>query len=154
MCSHIGLSEAPIALKGAVGRNASLIWALGLLASAQSSTFTVTYAGQYVNEGFNGVSGKTPKIYSFNLVQRKLPVYLRVFIIRVFSLLFSLHAALMVDSHPHALDTAAQWGNVTASMTVPIVATAMLTIASAKRYMGVRDSAWFAIRLIPYRSTV
>ena len=67
VCSHIGLSEAPIALRGAVGRNSSLIWALGLLASAQSSTFTVTYAGQYVNEGFNGVSGDTPSINTYIL---------------------------------------------------------------------------------------
>ena len=41
-CQKIGLSDAGSALAGA----------LGLLASGQSSTMTITYAGQFVLDGF------------------------------------------------------------------------------------------------------
>jgi Mn2+/Fe2+ NRAMP family transporter len=51
-CEAIGLSDASTALAGALGPTASVVWALGLLASSQSSTMTVTYAGQFVFEGF------------------------------------------------------------------------------------------------------
>lgn len=55
-CQHIGLSDADAALEFALGPTAGLIWACGLLASGQSSTMTITYAGQFVNEGFGEVS--------------------------------------------------------------------------------------------------
>jgi hypothetical protein len=54
-CQHIGLSDADAALEFALGPTAGLIWACGLLASGQSSTMTITYAGQFVNEGFGEV---------------------------------------------------------------------------------------------------
>jgi hypothetical protein len=52
VCQKIGLSDAGSALAGALGPTASIVWALGLLASGQSSTMTITYAGQFVLEGF------------------------------------------------------------------------------------------------------
>jgi natural resistance-associated macrophage protein 2 len=57
-CQHIGLSDADAALEHALGGTASTVWALGLLASGQSSTMTITYAGQFINEGFGEVSGR------------------------------------------------------------------------------------------------
>ena len=51
-CQKIGLSDAGSALAGALGPTASVVWALGLLASGQSSTMTITYAGQFVLDGF------------------------------------------------------------------------------------------------------
>ena len=54
-CQHIGLSEADAALEGALGSTAGFVWACGLLASAQSSTMTITYAGQFINDGFGEV---------------------------------------------------------------------------------------------------
>jgi hypothetical protein len=60
VCGHIGLSDAGASLSGALGNQSSLIWAIGLLASAQSSTVTVTYAGQYLSEGFTQVSDSPP----------------------------------------------------------------------------------------------
>ena len=56
LCQKIGLSDAGSALAGALGPTASIVWALGLLASAQSSTMTITYAGQFVLDGFFEVS--------------------------------------------------------------------------------------------------
>lgn len=55
-CQHIGLSGADAALEGALGSTAGFVWACGLLASAQSSTMTITYAGQFINDGFGEVS--------------------------------------------------------------------------------------------------
>lgn len=52
VCEQIGLSAAGSALAGALGPTASVVWALGLLASGQSSTMTITYAGQFVLDGF------------------------------------------------------------------------------------------------------
>lgn len=52
LCEAIGLSEADSALAGALGPTAQVVWACGLLASAQSSTMTITYTGQFIVEGF------------------------------------------------------------------------------------------------------
>ena len=54
-CQHIGLSGADAALERALGSTAGFVWACGLLASAQSSTMTITYAGQFINDGFGQV---------------------------------------------------------------------------------------------------
>jgi hypothetical protein len=61
-CQHIGLSDADAALEFALGPTAGLIWACGLLASGQSSTMTITYAGQFVNEGFGEVRSLIPSL--------------------------------------------------------------------------------------------
>ena len=63
VCQKIGLSDAGSALAGALGPTASIVWALGLLASGQSSTMTITYAGQFVLEGFLEVSLAVIVIY-------------------------------------------------------------------------------------------
>jgi hypothetical protein len=52
VCRKIGLSDASSALAGALGPTASIVWAMGLLASGQSSTMTITYAGQFILDGF------------------------------------------------------------------------------------------------------
>lgn len=52
VCQKIGLSDAGSALAGTLGPTASIVWAMGLLASGQSSTMTITYAGQFVLDGF------------------------------------------------------------------------------------------------------
>lgn len=58
VCQKIGLSDAGSALAGALGSTASIVWALGLLASGQSSTMTITYAGQFVLDGFFEVQSR------------------------------------------------------------------------------------------------
>lgn len=52
--SEVGLSSAPDLLDTFLGsgRTASILFAVALLASGQSSTMTGTYAGQFVMEGF------------------------------------------------------------------------------------------------------
>lgn len=52
-CSDLTLDSASFLLKNVLGRkSASIIYAVALLASGQSSTITGTYAGQYVMQGF------------------------------------------------------------------------------------------------------
>jgi len=63
----VGLSTAPRLLKF-LGRAASTIFAVALLASGQSSTMTGTYAGQFVMEGFLDV--KVKRLWLRNLVTR------------------------------------------------------------------------------------
>jgi natural resistance-associated macrophage protein len=56
-CSNLGLLTADKCLYEAFGQQVWIkyIWAIGLLASGQSSTMTGTYAGQFVMEGFLGL---------------------------------------------------------------------------------------------------
>eukprot|EP00897_Mesotaenium_endlicherianum_P010760 jgi/Mesen1/9712/ME000069S09106 len=51
-CKHLDLNRAPILLKNTLGRAASTLYAVALLASGLSSCVTGTYAGQYVMQGF------------------------------------------------------------------------------------------------------
>ena len=49
---NITLQTAHITLEKTFGDSARIVWAIGLLASGQSSTMTGTYAGQFVMQGF------------------------------------------------------------------------------------------------------
>ena len=48
----VGLSNAGDALRDALGGAAQIVWAIGLLASGQSSTMTGVTTGQFVMTGF------------------------------------------------------------------------------------------------------
>eukprot|EP01103_Thecamoeba_quadrilineata_P014550 TRINITY_DN4363_c0_g1_i1.p1 TRINITY_DN4363_c0_g1~~TRINITY_DN4363_c0_g1_i1.p1 ORF type:complete len:349 (-),score=45.22 TRINITY_DN4363_c0_g1_i1:247-1293(-) len=52
----LGLSTAGLLLREHYGKIGYYVWALGLLASGQSSTMTGTYAGQFVMQGFLGLN--------------------------------------------------------------------------------------------------
>ncbi|KAJ1704591.1 hypothetical protein LUZ63_004370 [Rhynchospora breviuscula] len=51
-CNDLTLNSASFLLKNVLGKSSSLVFAIALLASGQSSTITGTYAGQYVMQGF------------------------------------------------------------------------------------------------------
>ncbi|KAJ3709249.1 hypothetical protein LUZ61_012954 [Rhynchospora tenuis] len=51
-CNDLTLNSASFLLKNVLGKSSSLVYAIALLASGQSSTITGTYAGQYVMQGF------------------------------------------------------------------------------------------------------
>jgi natural resistance-associated macrophage protein len=69
---NLNLENAATALELTFGDAAKYIWAVGLLASGQSSTMTGTYAGQFVMEGF---------------LDMKIAVWKRVTITRLVSIL-------------------------------------------------------------------
>eukprot|EP01041_Mallomonas_annulata_P004519 gene4519-8976_t len=120
-CQQIGLRDADIALETVLGGTASLIWALGLLASGQSSTMTITYAGQFITEGFGGFM---------------LPVHYRVLFCRSISIIPALIAALMESSYPTIMDELTQWGNIVTSCCVPFAVLPMLRFCSSEKIMG------------------
>eukprot|EP00607_Mallomonas_marina_P010054 CAMPEP_0182419720 /NCGR_PEP_ID=MMETSP1167-20130531/4108_1 /TAXON_ID=2988 /ORGANISM="Mallomonas Sp, Strain CCMP3275" /LENGTH=432 /DNA_ID=CAMNT_0024594783 /DNA_START=126 /DNA_END=1421 /DNA_ORIENTATION=- len=93
-CQQIGLRDADAALQLILGSTASTIWALGLLASGQSSTMTITYAGQFITEGFGGFM---------------LPVHQRVLLCRTVSIIPAVVAALLEATHPAIMDDLTQW---------------------------------------------
>ncbi|KAH7663688.1 natural resistance-associated macrophage protein [Dioscorea alata] len=51
-CSNLTLNSASFLLKNVLGKSSSIVYAIALLASGQSSTITGTYAGQYIMQGF------------------------------------------------------------------------------------------------------
>ncbi|CAL5203895.1 unnamed protein product [Lathyrus oleraceus] len=51
-CSDLTLNSASFLLKNVLGRSSSIIYAIALLASGQSSAITGTYAGQFIMQGF------------------------------------------------------------------------------------------------------
>jgi len=120
-CQQIGLRDADNALRMVLGSTASLIWAIGLLASGQSSTMTLTYAGQFITEGFGGFM---------------LPVHYRVLICRSVSIVPALIAALLEATHPTIMDELTQWGNIISSCCVPFAVLPMLKFCSSPKLMG------------------
>ncbi|KAI5667951.1 hypothetical protein M9H77_17804 [Catharanthus roseus] len=58
-CNDLTLNSASFLLKNVLGKSASTVYAIALLASGQSSTITGTYAGQYIMQGFLNLKMKT-----------------------------------------------------------------------------------------------
>ncbi|KAF3781624.1 Metal transporter [Nymphaea thermarum] len=57
-CNDLTLNNAHFLLKNVLGKSSSIIYAISLLASGQSSTITGTYAGQYIMQGFLDIKMK------------------------------------------------------------------------------------------------
>ncbi|TVU33526.1 hypothetical protein EJB05_25349 [Eragrostis curvula] len=51
-CSDLTLQSAPLLLKNVLGRSSSVVYAVALLASGQSTTISCTFAGQVIMQGF------------------------------------------------------------------------------------------------------
>ncbi|KAK4877985.1 hypothetical protein RN001_010491 [Aquatica leii] len=73
------LYTAGILLGCVFGVTALYIWSIGLLASAQSATMTVTYAGQYVVEGFLNLEWKAWQRALFCKILSIVPTFLFAF---------------------------------------------------------------------------
>ncbi|KAJ3683473.1 hypothetical protein LUZ60_013700 [Juncus effusus] len=70
-CSDITLNSASFLLKNVLGKSSSIVYAIALLASGQSSTITGTYAGQYVMQGFLNLKMKK---WQQNLMTRSIAI--------------------------------------------------------------------------------
>ena len=130
---HIGLSDADTPLKASLGNTAGLIWALGLLASGQSSTMTITYAGQFINEGFG---------------EFHLPLYQRISLCRLVALVPAVLAAILEATYPSSMDDATQIGNIIASICVPFSILPMLKFCVSSRLMGIHTVGWPTILVV------
>ncbi|EPS69341.1 hypothetical protein M569_05424, partial [Genlisea aurea] len=51
-CNNLTLNNASFLLKNVLGKSSSIVYAVALLASGQSSAITGTYAGQFIMQGF------------------------------------------------------------------------------------------------------
>lgn len=97
------------------------IWAIGLLASGQSSTITGTYAGQFVMGGF------------LNLRLKK---WLRALITRSFAIIPTMIVALFFDTEDPTMDILNEALNVLQSIQIPFALIPLITLVSKEQVMG------------------
>ncbi|OEL21023.1 Metal transporter Nramp2 [Dichanthelium oligosanthes] len=97
------------------------IWAIGLLASGQSSTVTGTYAGQFVMGGF------------LNLRLKK---WLRAMITRSFAIIPTMIVALFFDTEDPTMDILNEALNVLQSIQIPFALIPLITLVSKEQVMG------------------
>ncbi|KAI6690946.1 hypothetical protein NL676_027774 [Syzygium grande] len=70
-CNNLTLNSASFLLKNVLGRSSSVVYAIALLASGQSSTITGTYAGQFIMQGFLNLRMKK---WQRNLLTRSIAI--------------------------------------------------------------------------------
>ncbi|KAJ2609916.1 hypothetical protein H4S08_003846 [Coemansia sp. RSA 1365] len=113
-----GLVEAASLLGRAFGKAGPLLWAIGLLASGQSSTATGTMAGQYLMEG---------------MMRLHVSPWLRVFISRSISLIPTMLVGVLATSY---LDRFDEWLNVLQSLALPFALIPTLKLAQSHAVMS------------------
>ena len=124
----IGLGTAGDVLKGLLGSSAQVVWAIGLLASGQSSTMTGVTTGQYVMSGFVAISLKP---------------WQRIILTRSIALVPSVSVALASLGDESRLDATTQAVNVVMSVLIPFAILPLLHFTSQPRLMGgAVNSAW------------
>jgi natural resistance-associated macrophage protein 2 len=114
----IGLFEAGDNLKERFGSAAQTVWAIGLLASGQSSTMTGTFAGQFVMQGFLNI---------------QVSPWIRTFITRAVAIVPTIIVALLFTSDLDELD---QFLNILQSIQLPFALFPLLTLCSSKSVLG------------------
>lgn len=136
----LGLANAGEYLGDSFGSAIRMIWALGLVASGQSSTMTGAYAGQFAMQGF------------LNL---KIASWKRAVITRCFALVPCLSVACMFGSGHSGLDKLNSYLNILQSFVLPFAVVPLLTFCSSTHLMGrlvmpqgARAIAWVAAFLI------
>eukprot|EP00638_Chattonella_subsalsa_P000724 CAMPEP_0117737904 /NCGR_PEP_ID=MMETSP0947-20121206/2804_1 /TAXON_ID=44440 /ORGANISM="Chattonella subsalsa, Strain CCMP2191" /LENGTH=518 /DNA_ID=CAMNT_0005553477 /DNA_START=164 /DNA_END=1720 /DNA_ORIENTATION=+ len=135
-CQEVGLSQAGEVLGMALGPTAKLVWAIGLLASGQSSTMTGAYAGQFVFEGF---------------LRTNIPKWLRVLVTRCIALIPALFVAVASSSDPVLSDTLQQWLNILQSVQLPFALLPLLFILANRKVMGeyaIGNGMWCTVTTI------
>jgi len=120
-CSEIGLDQAGVALKEAMGQAGMTVWALGLLAAGQASTMSTTIAGQIVMDGF---------------LQIKVAPWLRVCLTRVVALGPSLCIAIGTSDNSALRNSINEWLNILQSVQLPFAIVPVLTFTAAPAVMG------------------
>ncbi|KAJ2864769.1 hypothetical protein GGI22_001650 [Coemansia erecta] len=112
-----GLLEAAALLEKAFGRAGPLLWAIGLLASGQSSTATGTMAGQFLMEG---------------MMKMRVSPWLRMLISRSISLVPTMLVGTLASKY---LDQFDEWLNVLQSLALPFALVPTLKFAQSKAIM-------------------
>jgi len=115
-----------------LGKSASIVFGLALLAAGQSSTLTGTYAGQFVMEGF---------------VEIKLPLWKRNLITRSIAILPSLIVAILAGKSGST--TLIILSSAILSFQLPFAIVPLVKFTSSKLKMGeFANSRWVTILMI------
>jgi len=125
--SDVGLSSAPELLDSILGggKVASIVFAIALLASGQSSTMTGTYAGQFVMEGFLDLS---------------IPQWSRATITRGFAILPSLSVALIAGEK--GADALIVFSQAILSVLLPFSLIPLLKVTNSSLKMRSFANSW------------
>lgn len=136
----MGLANAGDYLGDSFGSAIRMIWALGLVASGQSSTMTGAYAGQFAMQGF------------LNL---RIASWKRAVITRCFALVPCLFVAYMFGGGHSGLDALNGYLNVLQSFVLPFAVVPLLTLCGSAGLMGrlvlsngAKAVAWVSASLI------
>jgi len=122
VCSDkVGFTNAAYALQSLLGGSAQIVWAIGLLASGQSSTMTGVQTGQFIMSGF---------------LQLKITPWKRVLLTRSIALVPAVTVALASLGEQTRLDKTTQLINVQMSLVLPFAALPLLHFTSSKEVMG------------------
>ncbi|KAF9452557.1 Nramp-domain-containing protein [Macrolepiota fuliginosa MF-IS2] len=116
-----GLFDAHDLIKSRIGSGAALVFALALVCAGQTSSITVTLAGQLVSEGF---------------IEWRMPPFLRRLITRLISLVPSVVVAIAVGRA--GIDTLLVASQVVLSIVLPFVAFPLIYLTSTEKVMRVR----------------
>lgn len=131
-CGAIGFADSGQALERSVGQAAKYIWAIGLLAASQASTFTGMIAASVVLEGYVQV-----------------PLWARVCGVRSLSTLAALGVAvytLHVDRN--LADKAGEMLNVVQTMVLPFAVVPMLRLTNHASIMGSEHASGWKTRTV------
>ncbi|KFM25142.1 Metal transporter Nramp3 [Auxenochlorella protothecoides] len=132
--ANVGIGNAGALLGASFGAGVRIIWGVGLLAAANASTVTSTYAGQVVMDGFMG--WKVNKWY-------------RVAGTRLLTLGPTLCIATLLRGADQSLTSLTNWLNIAQSLVLPFVVIPTIVICSKSRVMGPDAlSGWFFIFMI------
>ena len=118
---EVGLSNAGNALREALGSAAQIVWAIGLLASGQSSTMTGVTTGQFVMTGF---------------LQLKWKPWQQLLVTRSIAIVPALIVGVSATEDQTVLDFLNECINVFMSYQLPFAVLPMLHLTGSRRIMG------------------
>eukprot|EP00759_Apiculatamorpha_spiralis_P008766 PhF_6_TR15647/c0_g1_i1/m.24315/K21398/SLC11A2, DMT1, NRAMP2; natural resistance-associated macrophage protein 2 len=118
---NIGIAKAGKCMEGNYGKYALYVWAVGLLASGQSSTCTGTYAGQFAMQGF----------LDLHVVAWK-----RLLITRLTAIGPAVIVALITQANSNEIDQIQEWLNVLQSVQLPFAILPVMYFTTSVKHMG------------------
>lgn len=121
--------QHPSHLSPLLPRTQRVIWSVGLLAAANASTVTSTYAGQMIMDGF---------------MDWRVSVWWRTSVVRLITLGPTLLIAILLRGEDPSFDTLTEWLNIIQSLVLPFVVIPLLLITASDRIMGAAvNRLWF-----------
>ena len=134
---NMGVASAAKCLEINFGTPFKYIWAIGLLASGQSSTCTGTLTGQYVMQGF---------------LKLELSPWKRLTLVRLLAVFPALFVAIYTDS-PQKIDEISEWLNILQAVLLPFAVLPLVCFSASKaRLRGYADAK--LVRIFLYISII